>query len=222
MAKVAESSNRSSSRRSFRAPDDSRPPARNRVWARSRTLSVPDINRLKTEWERFQKSEYDPETMTLGKLQVTRKGLNVFYWYLTYAHVRELQKIDVLNIRTDTPLKRPRMRVKMGSAQYFTARSETSNGDWNEGFIFVVSYHAQLFDTIDVSEKKKLDSANRIMHANNMRCKLDLYDKPYKHWPAKSQHVGKAKLRLSRLAGRDDVFITYAHATHDTNARPFI
>ena len=43
------------------------------------------------------------------------------------------------------------MRVKMGSAQYFSSRSSQSTGDWNEGFVFVVSYHAQLFDTIDVS-----------------------------------------------------------------------
>lgn len=38
----------------------------------------------------------------------------------------------------------------MGSAQYFSSRSTKWTGDWNEGFIFVVTYHAQLFDTIDV------------------------------------------------------------------------
>lgn len=152
-----ESPSRPLSRRSLSVPSDSRPPARYRIWARSRTLSVPDVNRLKAEWERFQKSEYDPDKMALGRLQVRRKReREKERWQ---GHSREIRaknkKIDVLNIRTDTPLKRPRMRVKMGSAQYFTARSEKSTGDWNEGFIFVVSYHAQLFDTVDVSKEEK-------------------------------------------------------------------
>lgn len=51
-------------------------------------------------------------------------------------------------------MKRPVMRVRMGSAQYFTSRSRSPTGDWNEGFIFVVSYHSQLFDTIDVSKRE--------------------------------------------------------------------
>lgn len=54
----------------------------------------------------------------------------------------------------------------MGSAQYFTARSEKSTGDWNEGFIFVVSYHAQLFDTVDVSKKRKKREV--VMHILNI------------------------------------------------------
>ncbi|KAI7874414.1 hypothetical protein K492DRAFT_137895 [Lichtheimia hyalospora FSU 10163] len=42
----------------------------------------------------------------------------------------------------------------MGSAQYYSSRSTKWTGDWNEGFIFVVTYHAQLFDTIDVCSRE--------------------------------------------------------------------
>ncbi|KAI8147872.1 hypothetical protein BJV82DRAFT_309699 [Fennellomyces sp. T-0311] len=136
-------------------------PARAQAWVHARTLSVPDISRIQKEWEQYQISHH---VLPVGKLQV-----------------------DLLNIRTDTPYKRPIMRVKMGSAQYYSSRSSKCTGDWNEGFVFVVSYHAQLFDTID----------------------FDLYDKPRKHWPSKTKHVGKAKLKLSKLAGRDEIFVTF-------------
>ncbi|KAI9022850.1 hypothetical protein CLU79DRAFT_701893 [Phycomyces nitens] len=38
----------------------------------------------------------------------------------------------------------------MSSSKYYTIRSRSPTGDWNEGFVFVVTYHAQLFDTIEV------------------------------------------------------------------------
>ncbi|KAL0090844.1 hypothetical protein F4703DRAFT_1731468 [Phycomyces blakesleeanus] len=38
----------------------------------------------------------------------------------------------------------------MGSSKYYTMRSRSPTGDWNEGFVFVVTYHTQLFDTIEV------------------------------------------------------------------------
>ncbi|KAI8984394.1 hypothetical protein BDF20DRAFT_817165 [Mycotypha africana] len=74
----------------------------------------------------------------------------------------------------------------MGSQHYFSSRSKHPNGNWNEGFLFTVSYHNQLFDTIE----------------------LDLYDKR-KKWRSKAKHIGKAKLKISRLIHRDDVFITF-------------
>ena len=55
----------------------------------------------------------------------------------------------------DNELKRPQIRVKMGPSQYVSRRSEVPTGDWNEGFLFVVSYHAQLFNTIEVKKEKK-------------------------------------------------------------------
>jgi hypothetical protein len=42
------------------------------------------------------------------------------------------------------------MRLKMGTAQYYSKRSELPTGDWNEGFVFFINYHAQLFNTIEV------------------------------------------------------------------------
>lgn len=74
----------------------------------------------------------------------------------------------------------------MGALQYYSKCVDVPTGDWNEGFIFTVSYHAQLFNTVE----------------------FDLYDKPYKLWPSSMKHVGKAKLKLSSLAGRSEVFVT--------------
>ncbi|KAI9354710.1 hypothetical protein BD770DRAFT_420751 [Pilaira anomala] len=74
----------------------------------------------------------------------------------------------------------------MGSQHYFSSRSKHTNGNWNEGFLFTISYHNQLFDTIE----------------------LDLYDKR-KKWRSKAKHIGKAKLKIAKLKDRDDVFITF-------------
>lgn len=38
----------------------------------------------------------------------------------------------------------------MGPQRYFSSRSKQSNGNWNEGFLFTISFHNQLFDTIEV------------------------------------------------------------------------
>lgn len=38
----------------------------------------------------------------------------------------------------------------MGTVKYLSKKSDSATGDWNEGFIFVISYHAQLFNTIEV------------------------------------------------------------------------
>lgn len=38
----------------------------------------------------------------------------------------------------------------MGPAQYYSNRSNSVTGDWNEGFVFHINYHAQLFNTIEV------------------------------------------------------------------------
>ncbi|KAG1046662.1 hypothetical protein G6F43_010862 [Rhizopus delemar] len=127
-----------------------------------RSLSVPDLHKLKKEWDLYQQ---------------------------VHSHLdnaRSLQ-IDLLNIRTYTTIKRPQMRVKMGALQYYSKCVDVPTGEWNEGFIFTVSYHAQLFNTVE----------------------FDLYDKPSKLWPSSMKHVGKAKLKLSSLAGRNEVFVTF-------------
>ncbi|KAI9023656.1 hypothetical protein CLU79DRAFT_747580 [Phycomyces nitens] len=127
----------------------------------ARRLSVPDLHKLKEEWTRREALQVN--TLGPGKLQ-----------------------IDLLNVRSDVKIRRPLMRLRMGSQHYFSSRSKDENGNWNEGFIFTVSYHNQLFDTIE----------------------LDLYDKR-KGWRGKTKHIGKAKLKLGRIKGHDDVFLTF-------------
>ncbi|KAI9489486.1 hypothetical protein BDB00DRAFT_843153 [Zychaea mexicana] len=74
----------------------------------------------------------------------------------------------------------------MGPQRYFSTRSKQTSGNWNEGFLFTISFHNQLFDTIE----------------------LDLFDKR-KGWRSKTRHIGKAKLRISSLNGRPEVFLTF-------------
>ncbi|ORX53109.1 hypothetical protein DM01DRAFT_1336298 [Hesseltinella vesiculosa] len=72
----------------------------------------------------------------------------------------------------------------MGDQVYQTSTSEYTDGRWNEGFEFSVTYHAQLFDTIQ----------------------LDVYDS-YKLLP--DRHVGRAEIRLIQLHGMPDTFTNY-------------
>ncbi|GAA5809428.1 hypothetical protein MFLAVUS_002836 [Mucor flavus] len=125
-------------------------------------VSVPDLSKLKKEWDEYQQSDTGhpiPDTQ---------------------------MQIDLLNIRMDTEIRKPQIRLKMGASQYFSKRSKSPTGDWNEGFLFVVSYHAQLFNTIE----------------------FDLYDKPHKRWPT-TRHIGKAKLKISSLENKDQVTVTF-------------
>jgi C2 domain len=68
---------------------------------------------------------------------------------------------------------------------YQTSTSEVAEGKWNEGFEFQITYHAQLFDTIQ----------------------LDLYDESHILLPDK--HVGRAEIRLKHLEGMPSVFTNY-------------
>ncbi|KAI8890328.1 hypothetical protein K501DRAFT_328675 [Backusella circina FSU 941] len=127
-----------------------------------RRLSLPDLNKLKAEWDSREAIQANAQIGT-GKLQ-----------------------IDLLNVRSDVAVRRPVMRLRMGSQHYFSSRSKHKNGNWNEGFLFTISYHNQLFDTIE----------------------LDLYDKK-SNWRSKTKHIGKAKLKIAKLKDRSDVFITF-------------
>ncbi|KAI8336513.1 hypothetical protein BC941DRAFT_471054 [Chlamydoabsidia padenii] len=126
-----------------------------------RRLSLPDLTKLKEEWA--QQEALQGTILPPGKLQ-----------------------IDLLNVRSDVDIRHPRMRVRMGSQQYYSSRSKDANGNWNEGFLFTISYHNQLFDTIE----------------------LDLYDRR-KGWRSKTKHIGKAKLKISKLKNRHDVYLTF-------------
>lgn len=127
-----------------------------------RSLSVPDLKKMRKEWDTYQHSD------------------------LKHRLPDSTMQIDLLNIKLDHAVKRPTVRLKMGPAQYYSKRSNTATGDWNEGFVFCITYHAQLFNTIE----------------------FDLYDTPHKRWPT-THHIGKAKLKISNLAGRDSIFVTF-------------
>ncbi|KAI8384868.1 uncharacterized protein BYT42DRAFT_563903 [Radiomyces spectabilis] len=142
------------------------PPPQFRDWVKHRlrkSLSVPDLRRLRKEWQLYEQVD---DLNPLG--------------------VKTMQ-VDVLNIRWIHPLHNPKIRIRLGSSQYTTVRGKTPTGDWNEGFRFTISYHAQLFDTIE----------------------FDLFDKKHQWSPLPAQHLGKAKLKLATLAQRDPVFITF-------------
>ncbi|CEJ04101.1 hypothetical protein RMCBS344292_18070 [Rhizopus microsporus] len=94
------------------------------------------------------------------------------------------------------------MRVRMGADQYFSKCADIPTGEWNEGFVFRVSYHAQLFNTIEVGY------IHIYMHTLIVQ-KFDLYDKSHKIWSSAMKHIGKAKLKLSSLSGREKVFVTF-------------
>ncbi|KAL7325481.1 hypothetical protein PS15p_207952 [Mucor circinelloides] len=68
--------------------------------------------------------------------------------------------------------------------KYQTSVSEFKEGRWNECFEFTVTFHAQLFGTIQ----------------------LDLYDN-YTIYPDK--HVGRAEIRLSTLESMPETFMSY-------------
>ncbi|KAI8059260.1 hypothetical protein BC940DRAFT_313991 [Gongronella butleri] len=128
--------------------------------AMERRLSLPDLRRV--EHESMQPAHHS-QLPPPGKLQ-----------------------IDLLNIRSDVDVRHPRVRVRLGSQQYYSSRAAHAHGDWNEGFMFTISYHNQLFDTIE----------------------LDLYDRR-KGWRSKTKHIGKAKLKIAKLKHRNDVFLTF-------------
>ncbi|KAI9251720.1 hypothetical protein BY458DRAFT_482112 [Sporodiniella umbellata] len=136
---------------------------RGQITTHHRRLSLPDLKSLKEEWDKRETIQANSAKLPRGKLQ-----------------------IDLLNVRSDVPISRPVMRLRMGSQQYFSSRSKHTNGNWNEGFLFTISYHNQLFDTIE----------------------LDLYDKK-KKWRSKMRHIGKAKLKIAQLKNRDQIFVTF-------------
>lgn len=67
---------------------------------------------------------------------------------------------------------------------YKTSISEYPQGKWNEGFELKVTYHNQLFDTIQ----------------------LDLYDS-YTFFMDK--HIGRAEIRIRNLEGMPEIFTSY-------------
>jgi len=90
-----------------------------------------------------------------------------------------------MNVFLNVPIKKPYVVVTVGDVVYQTSTSEIPEGKWNEGFEFHITFHAQLFDTIQ----------------------LDLYDESYILLP--DRHMGRAEIRLKHLEGMPHVFTNY-------------
>ncbi|KAG0279950.1 hypothetical protein BGZ95_011773 [Linnemannia exigua] len=93
-------------------------------------------------------------------------------------------QINVKRIDLNQVLQRPYVILTLGDQSYQTSTSEREHGDWNEGFEFRVTYHAQLFDSLQ----------------------LDLYDRSIL---LRDRHVGRAEIKLSHLEGLPESFTSF-------------
>ncbi|CAO3625422.1 unnamed protein product [Mucor fragilis] len=93
-------------------------------------------------------------------------------------------RITINSCFLNSPVKRPYVTVTLGDQYHRTSISEYSQGLWNEGFELKVTYHNQLFDTIQ----------------------LDLYDN---NTFFLDKHVGRAEIRLKNLEGMPEIFTSY-------------
>ncbi|KAI7903957.1 uncharacterized protein BX663DRAFT_505867 [Cokeromyces recurvatus] len=93
-------------------------------------------------------------------------------------------RIQILNCFLNVKVKRPYVILTLGDQRYQTSVSEFREGRWNEYFEFIVTFHVQLFGTIQ----------------------LDLYDN-YTIYPDK--HVGRTEIRLSTLTTMPETFMSY-------------
>ncbi|KAF9911132.1 hypothetical protein EC991_004686 [Linnemannia zychae] len=93
-------------------------------------------------------------------------------------------QINVKRIDLNQVLQRPYVILTLGDQSYQTSTSEREHGEWNEGFEFRVTYHAQLFDSLQ----------------------LDLYDRSIL---LRDRHVGRAEIKLSHLEGLPESFTSF-------------
>ncbi|KAF9923455.1 hypothetical protein FBU30_006516 [Linnemannia zychae] len=93
-------------------------------------------------------------------------------------------QINVKRIDLNQILQRPYVILTLGDQTYQTSTSEREHGEWNEGFEFRVTYHAQLFDSLQ----------------------LDLYDRSIL---LRDRHVGRAEIKLSHLEGLPESFTSF-------------
>ncbi|KAK9760430.1 hypothetical protein K7432_015531 [Basidiobolus ranarum] len=93
-------------------------------------------------------------------------------------------QVRVIKVAVNQPVRRPYVRILLGDQIFQTSVSELSEGYWNEGFEFVVSYHSQLFGI----------------------CQLDLYESNV-IFPDK--HIGRAEIPLTQLEGMPECFNSY-------------
>ncbi|KAI8991932.1 hypothetical protein BDF20DRAFT_76604 [Mycotypha africana] len=98
-------------------------------------------------------------------------------------------QIQIIDCFLNVKVKRPYVIITLGDQTYRTSTSEFSDGRWNECFELAVTFHAQLFGTIQ----------------------LDLYES-YMLYPDK--HIGRAEIRLSSLEKNPETTLTYYEIWH--------
>ncbi|OZJ05331.1 hypothetical protein BZG36_01596, partial [Bifiguratus adelaidae] len=103
-------------------------------------------------------------------------------WHVRQGHMQ----VTVLKVLLNHPIKHPYVRISLGDQSFQTTASNLSTGHWFEGFQLKVSYHAQLFDTIQLD----------IYDASNIILIPDTF-------------VGRAEIRLKTLEGVPEVFNNY-------------
>ncbi|KAL0095662.1 hypothetical protein F4703DRAFT_1825992 [Phycomyces blakesleeanus] len=93
-------------------------------------------------------------------------------------------QLQVLDCFLNVPVQRPYVVITLGEQKYYTSVSEYEQGRWHETFELSVSFHAQLFGTIQ----------------------LDLFDS-YMLLP--DRHIGRTEIRLRLLEGMPETFTSY-------------
>ncbi|KAI9021001.1 hypothetical protein CLU79DRAFT_208354 [Phycomyces nitens] len=93
-------------------------------------------------------------------------------------------QLQVLDCFLNVPVQRPYVIITLGEQKYYTSVSEYEQGRWHETFELSVSFHAQLFGTIQ----------------------LDLFDS-YMLLP--DRHIGRTEIRLRLLEGMPETFTSY-------------
>ncbi|KAI8992179.1 hypothetical protein BDF20DRAFT_848787 [Mycotypha africana] len=93
-------------------------------------------------------------------------------------------QITIHNCFLNVPVKKPYVTITLGDQYHRTSISEYAEGAWNESFELKVTYHNQLFDTIQ----------------------LDLYDSNIIFM---DKHIGRSEIRIKHLEGMPEQFTSF-------------
>ncbi|KAI8098270.1 uncharacterized protein B0P05DRAFT_521149 [Gilbertella persicaria] len=93
-------------------------------------------------------------------------------------------KVRIFSSFLNVKVKKAYVVITLGDQRHQTSISEARHGQWQESFDFIVSFHAQLFGTIQ----------------------MDLYES-FAIYPDK--HIGRAEIRLNTLVNMPETFSSY-------------
>ncbi|KAL1918697.1 uncharacterized protein VTP21DRAFT_2719 [Calcarisporiella thermophila] len=165
------------------------PPPALRRHSLGRTSTLTSLSPVSVHSDHIPRfSSSTPSLSTSGTNPPRKAGTNSLVGKKTLKpwRVPPMGKMQVIlkGLQLNVGIKRPYVIIRLGGQQYQTTVSESPEGNWNEGFDFRVSYHTQLFGTIQ----------------------LDLYD-AYMLLP--DRHVGRAEISIKHFEGLPEVFTSY-------------